>query len=478
MSNSVHPRWEALLEWLRHKGMDTDNILVEARATPGAGYGLYALQEIPPSTPLFKVPAKAMMNIRTLVALYPKTRPKLTATQIMSLHLLLHRPISQRDLSKDTIFGPYISILPSDFDAHPLTWLIEPRDPRTEQEDLEIGHNLLEHAPKGVLNTLEDVAARFRKDWERVSQYLRDNQTLLAEAKARGRKLRPLDSTTTQLEFLWGWLNVNTRCIYHRLCPTRQDPNNMTMCPILDFANHTNHLPHTYPQPSNAEVWDQAPASTYGDDFALLSPKDKTLFPGEEVFLKYGAHSNRTLFTEYGFVNELDPDALEQLDCEADITWRMLRFFAKRGNIGVWMEELLRSANYWGEWTVHSKPEPAHPSFRLISALRLYHSIPMERILPPHNDHEIVRRWQETILGYSGTVSPENEIAWRESLNKLCLGIDNETGIYLDNLNKVGREWLVDSWVHHMRRCLLMLWREQQHAAWCVHQSLESGEEF
>lgn len=113
-----------------------------------------------------------MMNIHTLVGLYPKARPKLTATQIMSLHLLLHRPSPKNGRSKDSVFGPYISILPSDFEAHPLTWLIRPRDPDAEHEILEIGHDLLEHIPKGVLGSLEAVAVRFREDWERVSQYL------------------------------------------------------------------------------------------------------------------------------------------------------------------------------------------------------------------------------------------------------------------------------------------------------------------
>jgi hypothetical protein len=112
------------------------------------------------------------MNIRTLVGLYPKARPKLTATQIMSLHLLLHRPNSPSDPSKDAVFGPYISVLPSNFDAHPLTWFIRPRDPQTECESLEIGHDLLENTPKGVVNTLEGVAKRFHQDWERIRQYL------------------------------------------------------------------------------------------------------------------------------------------------------------------------------------------------------------------------------------------------------------------------------------------------------------------
>ncbi len=124
----------------------------------------------------------------------------------------------------------------------------------------------------------------------------------------------------------------------------------MTMCPILDFANHTNHLPYAFPQPSSAEVLDQAPTKYTGDDFILLSPKDKILYPGEEIFLKYGAHSNRTLFTEYGFVNYLSTDALKdgRIDCEADVQWRALRLFAKRGNIGKWMEDLLRREGYWG----------------------------------------------------------------------------------------------------------------------------------
>jgi len=123
-------------------------------------------------------------------------------------------------------------------------------------------------------------------------------------------------------------------------------------------------------------------------------------------------------------------------------------------------------------------PEPAHPSFRLISALRLYHSVPVTRITPPHEDENFIRTWRDTISGHCDTISPVNESLWRETLDKLCLDIDNETGVYMDNLNKVGREWPINSWVHYMRRCLLMLWREQQHAAWCVHKSLEKGEEF
>lgn len=124
----------------------------------------------------------------------------------------------------------------------------------------------------------------------------------------------------------------------------------MTMCPILDFANHSNQPEHTYPQLSHAEVWDQAPSKSMGDDFVLLSPKERTSNAREEVFLRYGPHPNRTLFVEYGFVRGIDSNTLENnsLDCEADLLWHISALFAKRGIVGKWMEELLRTEGYWG----------------------------------------------------------------------------------------------------------------------------------
>jgi len=165
-----------------------------------------------------------MMNGHTLDGLYPKARPRLTATQVMSLHLLLHRPCYPDDFSKDPIFGPYISVLPTNFDSHPLTWIIRPQDPRSEGI---IGHNLLEHMPKDVLHTLEVVATRFRQDWERICRYLvswvhakselvhhnlyrpqqRDNPSIIPEAEKRGQILRSLNSSGLEHEFLWGWIN-------------------------------------------------------------------------------------------------------------------------------------------------------------------------------------------------------------------------------------------------------------------------------
>jgi hypothetical protein len=129
------------------------------------------------------------------------------------------------------------------------------------------------------------------------------------------------------------------------------------------------------------------------------------------------------------------------------------------------------------DWTIHSAPEPAHPSFRLVTALRLYHSIPMEETSPPEDETE-VQAWQGTIAGNQDIVSLDNERAWRETLEMLCQAIENESGIYLDKLDEVKRKWPDDAWIRHMRSCSSMLWREQQHVARCVRKSLQQGEEF
>lgn len=64
---------------------------------------------------------------------------------------------------------------------------------------------------------------------------------------------------------------------------------------------------------------------------------------GDEVYLRYGSHSNITLFTEYGFV-EKDAFGGGQLDV-SDIIESL---FHEKGPLGEWMKATLEAANYWG----------------------------------------------------------------------------------------------------------------------------------
>lgn len=124
-----------------------------------------------PSTTLFKVPAKALINTTTLAALYPPNHMrKLTAVQQITLHLLLWKPQGDED-SSDGAFGPYISTMPPEFDSHPLTWLVKlqnaQNDMKGSPEEL-----LLKSLPPSVSAALNKLANRFRRDWAAVCRHL------------------------------------------------------------------------------------------------------------------------------------------------------------------------------------------------------------------------------------------------------------------------------------------------------------------
>jgi len=97
---------------------------------------------------------------------YPYSK-RLTATQLISLHLLLHKPAPGCE-SDDPHFGPYISTLPRDFGNHPLTWVVH----RTLGVESREGHALLRLLPPCVQFDLLLLEGRFWKDWEVVRQYL------------------------------------------------------------------------------------------------------------------------------------------------------------------------------------------------------------------------------------------------------------------------------------------------------------------
>ncbi|KAF8902104.1 hypothetical protein CPB84DRAFT_1707912 [Gymnopilus junonius] len=469
--SDVHPRWFALLKWLSGHGMDVsqEKLPVVARSTPDAGYGLFSLRSIiEPATPLFTIPASALLNHLTLAPHYPPTKPELTCTQFISLHLLLHRPLNGGQ-SSDPLFGPYISVLPQSFDFHPLIWLWKRRsDP--SRSTLE--SRLVKCLPSSILAKLDKILSLFDKDWRRIQDYLRLNPSLIDDRN------RIVNGIHFEQDYLWAWLNVNTRCVYHRLAKTQTDQNNMTLCPILDLANHTPTPPYTMPQATRAELWGIGPSSRrkYGEDFVLLSPSTSSTRCNEEMFLRYGAHSNATLFAEYGFVNQPNSEQ-DHNDYELDLGKVIEDLFSERGDIGYWMREVLIEEGYWGDWTLHFSPVPAHPSYRLITALRLYHLLPVSADdIPPGSDSTL-QVWRDTMFGKRGTISEENEGLWKGTLSKICKDIieRGKGGLKMTvNIQEQGSP----TWLQPAKACIETLWREEIDVAIAVARSLEDNEEF
>ncbi|KAF8628383.1 hypothetical protein AX15_003909 [Amanita polypyramis BW_CC] len=206
-------------------------------------------------------------------------------------------------------------------------------------------------------------------------------------------------------------------------------------------------------------------------DISLVSPVEHDIGENEEMYLVYGGHSNKTLFVEYGFTVRLSVEGLVNGECFGELEVQSLveDLFRKRGKTGEWMKEILMREGYWGDWTMQSTPAPVHPSFRLITALRLYHVVP-----PTEASEDVVRPWMETILGIREEISKENEALWRKTLVEICEKVEAEAekGIMRARMETNGE------WQKHMQDNIEQLWTEELWIARGVKKSVETGVAF
>lgn len=128
------------------------------------------------SSTLFTVPANALVNVKTLGSHYPPASDglNLSAVQMISLHLLLHKP-HEDGVSRDELFGPYISTMPRSFESHPCTWKLKARlaskSGTTAVSYADTEASLLEALPPSAKRSISQLASRLWTDWETVCQY-------------------------------------------------------------------------------------------------------------------------------------------------------------------------------------------------------------------------------------------------------------------------------------------------------------------
>lgn len=142
--------------------------------------------------------------------------------------------------------------------------------------------------------------------------------------------------------------SVNTRCIYYRIKESRKNEANITLCPILDFANHDWYHSHIQPV-SDSGIRTTHPKAKEGFQF-LATEHMAEVGVGKEVCLRYGGHSNQSLFVEYGFVNDVSNEEMEsgKYPAEVDVQTIMVNLFEGQGTIGSWMQRILENEGYWG----------------------------------------------------------------------------------------------------------------------------------
>jgi hypothetical protein len=121
---------------------------------------------------LFSIPASALLNIKTLSPIYTKdtgqlSKLTLSAHQFISMHIYLRARLSHNKAEADS-FDPYISILPQDFDSHPLVWLVKSKAGIASK----VENELLEQLPPSVSASLDALHAKFCVDKSAVFSFL------------------------------------------------------------------------------------------------------------------------------------------------------------------------------------------------------------------------------------------------------------------------------------------------------------------
>ncbi|TFK92414.1 SET domain-containing protein [Polyporus arcularius HHB13444] len=472
-------RWERLLRWLSEEhGMDVGESAfhVEAREVPGAGRGLFATRDCPRSTTLFKVPSTALMNKKTVAKLYAQLRGRrLSGVLLVSLHLLLHKPLGDED-SQDPVFGPYISTLPRDFSSHPLSWLVK-RDTQEEDAWERVALSLL---PPSTLRKLSVLHDRFRADWQILRRVLEEDASVVASSSRSDISLvsSPENINELMMDFLWAWLNVNTRCIFWRIQPTLSDQDNFTLCPVLDFANHNSGHSHIFPV-VDSDIWGGV-AKKPPKYFVFFGPSQGAVSEGQQLYLQYGTHSNAFLFSEYGFVNDFPEGAVASgaYAGEVDVHELVEELFAQKALLGSRLKEVLTDEGYWGDWTVHAAPAPAHPSYRLMVALRLLEAFENANETGQASFDAIVGQWRQVTYGQADNISMQNEERWRTTLHRMCSQVVERARTHLALLSNASCTGGTSGWHRWMHLNISVLWQEELEVAESVMASLEAGAEF
>jgi hypothetical protein len=129
------------------------------------------------------------------------------------------------------------------------------------------------------------------------------------------------------------------------------------------------------------------------------------------------------------------------------------------------------------DWTLHGSPSPAHPSFRLITVLRLYHVAFITESSTVARKEDF-KRWQDTLLGRRTIVSEENETSWRETLLYICETLVKRADVGTSGLLTLNLDFRSISWLAWMQDNIQALWREESSVAAAVSESVRQGVQF
>ncbi|GAA5822746.1 hypothetical protein JCM11251_004364 [Rhodosporidiobolus azoricus] len=441
--------WDRLIDWLKRFPGAQDPEKHVKLVHNAAGRGLVARGDVSPNTLLISIPNSALLNLRTLKPLYPPSfSDKLNGTQWLSLHIALEfrrhllsasRPTPAplpASLARTKDYWPFIATLPRSFPTVPLTWHVESlaldtlraeyaipaedvslqqrmgREKKPEEVEKTRARRkryreLMELMPPAVRRRQEQIEKKFRDDWKTA------REAWTSQTEAQGE--------LAFFDFVLGWLNVNTRCIYFDIDGKAQ--NNLTLCPVIDMINHVPGRT-TKPSPTLSSLTFSSPSN---------HSNDPPLKDGDELAFSYGPHEDAMLLTEYGFVvgRENGYNAVE-------IDRFVEGLFEAQGKEGEIKRGVLQDEGYWGDMTLQATPAPPSASWRVLVALRLLHlRLPTSLVLSADS----LAPWYNVLSGAIEIISSANEAKVAATLQAVCQTVAEEADKGMKRCEEARKRW-------------------------------------
>ncbi|KZO92909.1 SET domain-containing protein [Calocera viscosa TUFC12733] len=304
------PVLETLLQWFADNNIwiDPRIRIASDRARPEAGYGVYALADIPYGVPVSKTPKTAVLSIRSCTLsdqLYPLIKD---IDQNIALAVAL---LSEQLLGRESRFWGYLQSFPQGGADIGMFWRWKAEDGMeamrwlrgTEAEALMRG---------SLLGDLERVYAQIVRpaleEWQPTMEQFRQAYSLVS-------------SRAFQVDFWHGVGLVPVADAFNHA-----EENNVFMetdfavCPMCGSLGPCAHPSH---QPRHSSPWDEPMTC----DMVTYSP----ITSGQEVFNSYDekGFSNAQLLVHYGFLLEgngedwikWDGAEVEEVLGDTDATW-------------------------------------------------------------------------------------------------------------------------------------------------------------
>lgn len=342
--------------------------LIRPHRFPGRGLGIRAEVSIPPKTRLMHMPTNAVVKWSDIPRGFMPSAPPPAEAGGMRVHSRLASWLAFDDDAKKKHLA-WMATWPAleDFKAGmPVLWperCQEIRPPGAAQS--KINGSINGAKKRKVQKTQESrgfaiLPSGITGRWATLSADNLDTPTgLLAPQQkkfegdlAAATEYFPEleDRSSPQFQkFLHAWCCVNTRCFYYwRTWPIRKNgaskptappepPEDrdeaMAMCPGMDFFNHT----------SDEDGGLCCTVDYDKDGYTVLSPNVKVK-EGEELFISYGAHSEETLWVEYGFMLGGEKNQWDSVDIDT-VVFNDSRMTDE-------MRTKLKDAEYEGEYTL------------------------------------------------------------------------------------------------------------------------------